>query len=129
MHASRSEDPMANPNLEEPREKIVTRIGELLGARAGAELVYAKPIERGSTTIVPVARVRFGFGGGGGQKPEQQGAGGGGGLVAEPAGFVVARGDEIRFEPIRDPTRIAFGVAAIAFAASWLVRAVARLRR
>jgi uncharacterized spore protein YtfJ len=118
-----------DPNVEEPREKLVTRIGELLGSRAGAELVYAKPIERDGSTIVPVARVRFGFGGGGGQKPEQRGMGGGGGLVAEPVGFVVARGDEIRFRPIRDPARLAFGVAAIAFAASWLVRAVARLRR
>jgi uncharacterized spore protein YtfJ len=116
-----------NTDVEAPRERLVTKIGELLGNRAGADLVYAKPIERDGATIVPVAKVRFGFGGGGGQKPDQRGAGGGGGLVAEPAGFVVARGDEIRFEPIRDPVRIAYGVAAIALAGSWLVRAVGRL--
>jgi uncharacterized spore protein YtfJ len=120
---------MANVNVEQPREDLVRSIGELLGARAGVQLVYASPIERDGTTIVPVARVRFGFGGGGGQKPEQRGSGGGGGLVAVPVGFVVARGDEIRFRPIRDPARIALGIAAIAFAASWLLRAIAHLRQ
>jgi uncharacterized spore protein YtfJ len=105
---------------------LVRSIGELLGSRAGVQLVFAEPVVRDGATIIPVARVRYGFGGGGGQKSEQRGAGGGGGLVADPLGFVVADGTGTRFRPIRDPARIAAGIAAVVFAASWLVRAIAR---
>lgn len=120
---------MANTSIETGRADIVTSIGELLGERAGVQLVYSDPIDRDGTTIVPVARVRFGFGGGGGQKPEQGGAGGGGGVVADPLGFILARGGEISFRPIWDPARIALGVAAVMFASSLLVRAIGRLGR
>ena len=117
----------------------VAKIADLISNRAGMHLVYAEPIVRDGVTIVPVARIRFGFGGGGGQSPTAEGnpeagrpsagGGGGGGVIAAPAGFLVLRGDEVSYRPIRDPARTALAVAAGAFAVSWALRALRRLFR
>ena len=65
--------------------------------------VYAEPVHHGNTTIIPVAKVAYGFGAGGGRRPadrsagtasstaeaagtESQGGGGGGGARLTPIG-------------------------------------------
>ena len=48
-----------------PRENVVERLAEHLGA-ADARAIYGSPIERNGTTVIPVAKVRYGFGGGSG---------------------------------------------------------------
>jgi uncharacterized spore protein YtfJ len=81
--------------------------------QAGPKTVYSDPITADGTTIVPVARIRCGFGGGSGRNSrskENEGGGGGGGFVAHPVGFVEVRGDGARFVPIIDPQTIAMGV-------------------
>jgi uncharacterized spore protein YtfJ len=73
---------MQDVNVE---SRVIEKIADVVGGTASVRLVYRDPVERDGTTVVPVARVRFGFGGGGGQKPgeaPQQGGGGGGGGVA-----------------------------------------------
>ena len=65
--------------------------------------VYGDPITAEGRTIVPVARVRYGFGAGSGkrngERPEQ-GGGGGGGLIAVPVGVVEISREGTRFIPI-----------------------------
>jgi uncharacterized spore protein YtfJ len=113
----------------------VPKIADVISEHAGARLVYADPIVSEGVTVVPVARVRFGFGGGGGQSPRADdarrsvGGGGGGGVIAAPAGFLVLRGDEVSYLPIRDPARTAIALAAGALAISWALRALHRFMR
>ncbi len=46
-------------------ENGLTRLAERLGATAAASAVFGTPVERNGVTVIPVARVRWGFGGGG----------------------------------------------------------------
>ena len=57
--------------------------------------VYAEPVQHGDTTVIPVARVAYGFGGGAGRRPgsavdaaahDAEGGGGGGGALLTPVG-------------------------------------------
>lgn len=65
-------------------------------------MVYGEPIRLESKTILPVAKVRYGFGGGGGagKHGDQHGGGGGGGLVAMPVGVVEVTESQTRFVPV-----------------------------
>ena len=81
--------------------------------QAGVKTVYSDPVTVDGHTIVPVARVRCGFGGGSGHNgrdAEREGGGGGGGFVARPVGFVEVNAQGARFVPILDPQAIALGV-------------------
>ena len=44
-------------------ENGLTRLAESLGANAAASAVFGTPVERDGVTVIPVARVRWGFGG------------------------------------------------------------------
>lgn len=80
---------------------------------AGTKIVFGDPVVVGSKTIVPVAKVRYGFGIGSGQgHREQHGGGGGGGLVAKPVGVVEITPSETRFVPFVSAWSI---VAAVGF--------------
>jgi|SRR5581483_4993268 len=81
--------------------------------QAGAKTVYGEPIAVNGRTVIPVARVRCGFGGGSGRNgrdKESEGGGGGGGFVARPVGFIEVHGEATRFVPIVDPQAKAFGI-------------------
>src|SRR5438552_9944 len=45
---------------------LIERIADSIQLHANAKQVYGEPVERDGTTIIPVARVQWGFGGGGG---------------------------------------------------------------
>jgi hypothetical protein len=47
-----------------PADRLLERLAVLLGAKAGVEAVFGEPIMRERLTVIPVARVRWGFGGG-----------------------------------------------------------------
>lgn len=80
---------------------------------AGTKVVFGDPIHVEGKTILPVAKVRYGFGGGSGHKRdgEQQGGGGGGGLVAKPVGVVEITASQTRFIPITSSWNLIAAVA------------------
>ncbi len=86
---------------------------ERLQTGAHVKAAYGEPITTQGKTIVPVARVGYGFGGGvgtlraaQGELPAEQGAGGGGGGVGVvPIGVVEITPDETRFIPFSDPAK------------------------
>jgi uncharacterized spore protein YtfJ len=91
--------------------------------QAGAKTVYGEPISAEGRTVVPVARVRCGFGGGSGKREgQQQGGGGGGGFIAKPVGFIEISGAGSRFVPIVDVPAIALAVGAGIFLGLLLTR-------
>jgi uncharacterized spore protein YtfJ len=74
---------------------------------AHVKTVFGEPIAAEGKTIIPVARIRYGFGGGMGSGPSRsgderlgQGGGGGGGVMAVPIGVVEVSATGTRFIPI-----------------------------
>src|SRR4051794_31139077 len=90
-----------------PASTIIQQLADRLGAQARASTVYGEPVERDGVTVIPVARVRWGFGGGGGtstgEAGEGSGSGGGGGVMASPIGYIEIKNGESRYRPVRDP--------------------------
>lgn len=94
-------------------QEIVQSLVERLAATASVKQVFGEPIERGGRTIVPVARVQYGFGGGygGGEQRSAEvnrplaagGGGGGGGVKAKPAGVLEITDAGTRFIRFVDP--------------------------
>ncbi len=90
-----------------------------------ARSVYGEPVELENKTVVPVARVRCGFGGGitgVGEGIEAQGLGGG--ITVSPVGVLEITPEATRYVPLnRWRKRIAAGVVGLSlgFAAGWLI--------
>jgi uncharacterized spore protein YtfJ len=94
---------------------FVERIADIIQLHANAKQVYGEAVERDGTTIIPVARVQWGFGGGGlGRGPAERG-GGGGGARATAIGYIELRDGKAEFRPIHDVGDIV-GLAAVAAA-------------
>ncbi len=87
--------------MSEPSQaSLLASLVQQIPLHANARQVYGEPVERDGTTIIPVARVQWGFGGGGlGRTPLAQG-GGGGGARAYPVGYIVLRDGKADFHPI-----------------------------
>ncbi|HEY5545609.1 MAG TPA: spore germination protein GerW family protein [Gemmatimonadaceae bacterium] len=114
-------------------------IADLLSSSLNIRHVYGEPVQQGDTTVIPVAKVTYGFGAGGGRGPggertvardegmpaednraEAEGAGGGGGVRMTPVGAleIGPRGTRfIRFHPLAPW----FGAAALGLAVGWLL--------
>ncbi len=89
---------------------LVERLAQKVGLRAAATSVYGDPVEQGGVTVIPVARVRYGFGGGGDRTGS---GGGGGGVVAKPSGYIEIGNGTSKFHRIDDPTEILGAVATM----------------
>lgn len=109
-------------------ETLLDRIANRLGNYATAEVIFGAPVTQGETTVIPVGKVRWGFGGGAGAGTEDgkggedygEGGGGGGGVTANPVGFIEIREGRAEFRQIKDvagmwPVVVAGGISA------WLV--------
>jgi uncharacterized spore protein YtfJ len=107
-------------------DKLIDRIGDVQG-RATVRTVFGDPMEVHGRTIIPVAKVRFGFGMGMGRDKRKDdenhdddhhrtaGGGGGGGAVIRPLAVIEISDGQTKVTPIVDVTRIV--LAAIALAA------------
>ncbi len=106
---------------------LVESIATLLSGNATVRTVYGDPVRADGRTIIPVARVTYGFGGGdgAGERGDQQG--GGGGLIARPFGVVEVTERGTRF--IRASNRAALGVGVLAGAVAGFAIATALTAR
>ena len=91
---------------------FVERIAERVGAKASVRAVFGDPIERGEITVIPVARVRWGFGGGAGRGPiavgpgiDAEGVSTKGGADEGLAGVGTGGGGGATADPIVQPDR------------------------
>jgi uncharacterized spore protein YtfJ len=131
-----------------PIEGFVERMAERVGGKASVRAVFGDPIERDGITVIPVAKVRWGFGGGAGSGPvavgpgiDGQGApttdegapgfgtGGGGGAMAEPVGYLEIGPDGATFRPITSPMPSPGFLLAAGATAALVLRGLARLIR
>lgn len=97
-------------------QQFFRSLGEHLQKGAGVKTVYGDPMVVQGKTVIPVARVAYGFCGGSrankkGKSAEQkEGAegGGGGGFSASPVGVVEITKEDTRFVPIGEERRMAW---------------------
>ena len=92
-------------------KSFVERIGDIIQVHANAKQVYGEPVERDGTTIIPVARVQWGFGGGGLGRGAVERGGGGGGARATAIGYIELRDGKSEFRPVRDPAAVGMMIA------------------
>ena len=110
-------------NVQETLEALAERL-----QTTGVRTIFGEPISAEGRTIIPVARVAYGFGGGGGlsgTRPDHsrdvngEGAGGGGGVRAVPAGIVEITAGQTRFlrfddwRPLAAAAAIGFGLGVV----------------
>src|SRR5579872_7500244 len=102
-------------------KELLRNLGETLGTTASVKSVFGEPIHLEGKTVVPIAKVAYGFGGGFGSghgkyasSPEAQGegGGGGGGVRAFPAGALEITADSTRFVPFTDARALGAAFAA-----------------
>lgn len=91
---------------------LVQTLHENLSRQAGVKMVFGEPIAAGDKTIIPVAKIMYGFGAGGGaggmgETQKGEGGGGGGGVRAKPVGVFVVDSQESRFVAVHDRRRTA----------------------
>lgn len=131
-----------------PVDDFVGRLAERIGAHANVKAVFGEPIARDGLVVVPVAKVRWGFGGGAGSgpmaaptepgaastepgaaQPTGSGQGGGGGATADPIGWLEISDAGAEFKPIVPAMPSPGFLLAAGFSASMVLRGLARLLR
>jgi len=97
-------------------QEFFQSLGERLHGSASVKTVYGEPIVVEEKTIIPVARIAYGFGGGvrsgkkgegGKEQQDRNEEGGGGGLAASPVGVVEITQEDTRFIPIGEERKLA----------------------
>ena len=90
--------------LQSLKESIVT---------ANVKAVYGEPVAAQGKTIIPVAKIIYGYGAGSGtggvgnSGTRGEGGGGGGGARAIPVGVVEVSNQQTRFVPVSDRRKLA----------------------
>ena len=113
--------------------ETLQHLAESLGTTATVKSVFGDPISAEGKTVVPVARVAYGFGAGGGSGGtkhghettgglERMGGGGGGGVTAYPAGALEITSSGTRFVPVVDLRLLGAAFAAGAVLGGLLFR-------
>jgi len=132
-----------------PADSFILALADRVGIHASVRAVFGDPIERDGLVVVPVAKVRWGFGGGAGGGsmaaspstesapdasaadggPTASGEGGGGGVTADPIGWLEIGPDGAEFRPIVPAMPSPGFLLAAGVTAAMLLRALARLLR
>lgn len=132
-----------------PIEGFVGRLAERIGANVTVKAVFGEPIERDGVTVIPVAKVRWGFGGGAGSAPVAvgpgprdddtaapggggqagSGQGGGGAATADPIGWLEIGPDGAEFKPIVPAMPSPGFLLAAGATAALVLRGLAKLLR
>jgi uncharacterized spore protein YtfJ len=111
--------------ISQETSSFLEKMAQRLGAHANSKAVYGDPFESDGVTLIPVAKVGYGFGGGGWHgKKDEGGNGGGGGLGASPMGYIQIKNGQPKFRRIPVFNWAAFGLGVLV--GGWLLN---RLRR
>ncbi len=97
----------------------LNRITDRIQVAATTKTVYGEPVSVEGKTLIPVAKVRYGFGAGGsGDAESNPGEGGGGGVEVVPIGVIEITPGETRYISLEGPrVFIKYALAAMAIIA------------
>lgn len=116
-------------------EDLLGRIGQI-HERATARTVFGEPLRHNGRTVIPVARVQYGFGFGAGRDKEseegeeetKEGGGGGGGLSVRPIAVLEITDTETKMKPIIDVNRLAIAaMLLVAWNVFWITYTARRV--
>ena len=96
---------------------LLQSLRESILGQASVKAIYGEPISAHEKTIIPVAKIMYGFGagagtGGLGETNRGEGGGGGGGVRAVPIGVIDVSKQQTRFVPITDRKKLGTAVLA-----------------
>ncbi|MFH8749765.1 GerW family sporulation protein [Streptomyces rimosus] len=108
---------------------LLEQLADKLGCRAPGTVVFGEPVVSQDITVIPVARIGFGFGGNTGQQAGEDGVVGGG-VEARPLGFIEIKEGKTVYKPIRDPwVNVLVPLAGGALAGAAILRYLTRRGR
>ena len=85
--------------------------------------VYGEPYEKNGVTLIPAAKMAGGGAGGGEDSSGgDSGSGGGFGIAARPVGAYVIRGDDVKWQPAVDLSRVLTQLTLAALGLALLLR-------
>ena len=90
--------------------------------------VIGDPYEKNGVTVIPVVSASGGGGGGEATGSDGKGTGGGLGLSVKPLGAFVVKGDDVRWLPAVDVTRVVIGGQLLTVIALLAIRSIVRSR-
>ena len=107
--------------------EIFKTIIEPLQSSAAVKSLFGDPVSAQGKTVIPVARIAWGFGGGWGKRDREgkpdEGEGGGGGVLATPLGVFEVTDGETRFIPLNENRKfVAGGLARLVICFLWATR-------
>ena len=114
-------------------KEILTALADRFSTTGKVQTVFGEAIEAHGKTIIPVARVNYGFGaGGGGQESRGEeaaagGSGGGGGVNVLPIGVLEVSDAGTRFIRFFDP-QLVMRLIAGGILLGWVLRRALRRR-
>src|ERR1035437_4443687 len=97
---------------------LLQTLKESILSQASVKAIYGEPIAAHGKTVIPVAKIMYGYGaeagtgGVGDSSARGEGGGGGGGARAVPVGVIEVSDQQTRFVPITDRKRLAGTVLA-----------------
>jgi uncharacterized spore protein YtfJ len=80
----------------------IESLAKVFGAKTNAAIVYGERVEHDGVTVIPVAKVVYGFGCGLNHSKVDTGEGGGGGARVTPIGYIEIKCGRSRFRRILD---------------------------
>ena len=94
---------------ETPVNKIMENTLEKMRQMVDTSTIIGEPMVTGTTTLIPVSKVSYGFTSGGTDLPSKQnqelfGGGGGGGITITPVAFIVIENGKCRMMQINNYT-------------------------
>ncbi len=119
--------------------RMFDQVEKLLDS-ASWRTVFGEPYKEGAVTIIPLARLKYGFGAGFGSGETNteeanpggtgEGAGYGGGILADPAGVVRIADDDVEIEPYVNVSRLGLaGILLTAWIVFWATYTLRHLRK
>jgi uncharacterized spore protein YtfJ len=111
-------------------EDTVSKLSDKFAANAHAKSVYGEPVQAGTRTIIPVAKVGYLVGAtSGGRNGETVGGGsGGGGVGARPVGYIEITDAGTRYVEM-SAAKKTIAILALGFVAGFLFRGCRRQAR
>jgi uncharacterized spore protein YtfJ len=121
---------MATKN-EEPNgstASLIEGLGEELSRNGTVKVVFADPVEKHGVIVIPVAKIKYGFGGrdGTGHNGQRPRTGGGGRMRATPLGYIEVKNGSSKFRPVFDPISMARLVLGGLILGLWAASRVSR---
>jgi uncharacterized spore protein YtfJ len=105
---------------------LLQSVKEGVLSQANIKTIYGEPIAAQGKTIIPVAKIHYGYaagagtGGLGDTTAKGEGGGGGGGVRAVPVGVIEVSDQPTRFIPITDRKKLSAAVMAGVFLGAFL---------